>query len=89
MNLDNEEKAKILCEFKDGFEAYKKELAEGYDEDENYRHGFHIPIGDTMKVFDLRFSQLDGEVLCTAYRCTGPDENDDYHTDASEGWCLI
>ena len=27
MNLDNEEKAKILWEFKDGFAAYKKELA--------------------------------------------------------------
>jgi hypothetical protein len=89
MNLDNGEKAKILCEFKDGFEAYKTELAEGYDEDENYWHGFGFQIGDVWKVFDLRFCLLDGEILCTAYRCYDPHKNGEYQTDCSEGWCLI
>tara|TARA_R100001163_G_scaffold63118_1_gene54582 strand:- start:97 stop:363 length:267 start_codon:yes stop_codon:yes gene_type:complete len=84
-----EEKVKILCQFRDGFAAYKKELAEGYDKDENFWYGFYIKIGEAWKVFDLRFCQIDGEILCTAYRCNGPDENDDYHTDATNGWCLI
>tara|TARA_R100001440_G_scaffold3663_1_gene8699 strand:+ start:78 stop:347 length:270 start_codon:yes stop_codon:yes gene_type:complete len=85
-----EEKAIILCEhFKDGYLEYERELDNGFDPDENFWYGFGFEDGETLKVFDLRFCQLDGEISCTAYRCNGPDENDDYHTDASEGWCLI
>ena len=88
--LSQEEKAIILCEhFKDGYLEYERELASGYDPDENFWHGFGFEDGDTLKVFDLRFCQTDGEISCTAYRCYDPRNTGEYQTDTTKGWSIL
>ena len=88
--LSQEEKAIILCEhFKDGYLEYERELANGYDPDENFWHGFGFEVGETLKVFDLLFCQTDGEISCTAYRCYDPRDTGEYQTDTTKGWSIL